>query len=267
MAFCAPGGKTPVIGWDYPEYYLAQVTFKAEEVERNPKAPRWEKAQKAEINFWRKWRKNILYKNITPDTDWAEVLKRTGGPLPAGKVLDIGCGPISVLNFFRGDGMRPIGIDPLAELYAREQIVEWKKGWEPITMVSLSAEKLPFANEYMDHLICFNVLDHVADAVAMLKEMLRVLRPGGTIRIYIHTFSRWLKKLLFFDSPHLSHWEHIEFSKLLESSGLEIIQENIESALFFELPSGFYATLRYFSYWIASKAVKTSYFLLKKPNG
>lgn len=235
----------------------------AQQVRREPVGKRWRKAQAAEAAFWRSWRQNVLYQHISLSDFWEEVVAKTGGPLPAGKTLDVGCGPVSVLNFCRHQQTQPIGLDPLAALYAQEGLIECKSGWRPMPLINLTAERLPFADNSLDHVICFNVLDHVADAPAVLKEMWRVLKIGATLRVYVHTFAGWIKRMLFFDTPHVYHWDHHEFEYMVENCGFEI-RHRLKEAKTFDLPPGWWGKWRYFAYWFATKVAFTSYFLLQK---
>ncbi|MGO9451715.1 MAG: class I SAM-dependent methyltransferase [Candidatus Binataceae bacterium] len=45
--------------------------------------------------------------------------------------------------------------------------------------VSCNLELLPFANEQFDTVLCNAVLEHVASLEGVMKELVRVLRPGG----------------------------------------------------------------------------------------
>lgn len=44
-----------------------------------------------------------------------------------------------------------------------------------------SLEALPFTDEAFDTVVCTDVLEHVADEIAVLNELYRVLKPGGTL--------------------------------------------------------------------------------------
>ena len=51
--------------------------------------------------------------------------------------------------------------------------------------VSADALELPFSNATFDRIICSEVLEHIGDDSAAIGELVRVLRPGGTIAITV----------------------------------------------------------------------------------
>jgi len=51
--------------------------------------------------------------------------------------------------------------------------------------VSGDALKLPFSNETFDRIICSEVLEHIPDDEIAIKELARVLRPGGSIAVTV----------------------------------------------------------------------------------
>ena len=253
----APGGRDDIRLIPHGE----GTTFKATYSHLPSVKPssRWQVAQQAEVAFWRGWRQNALYGHVNLPEFWQDVIDKTGGPIPPGQVLDVGCGPVSVLNFFRDEGTRPLGLDPLAERYTSEGLVEHREHWQPITLAAVPAEQIPLPTGSVDHVICFNVLDHVADAPAVLAEIHRVLKPAGSYRFYVHTFAPWIKRFLFFDKPHTYHWDHGEFGRLLNTAGFDV-SGHLKEPKTFDLPSGWLSKLRHFPYYVATKVAFTSYF-------
>src|SRR5574341_386911 len=104
--------------------------------------------------------------------------------LYAGKdVLEIGCG-IGTDGFeFAKRGARYVGIDLTANsvAIAKERFDLFKvKG----TLKVVNAEEgLPFENESFDHIYSFGVIHYSPRSEAIVDEMFRVLRPGGSFTV------------------------------------------------------------------------------------
>ena len=59
-----------------------------------------------------------------------------------------------------------------------------------VDIVYSSGSSLPFESEYADEIICIHVLEHITDLEPVLKELHRILKPGGRLRIWVpHCFS------------------------------------------------------------------------------
>ena len=59
-----------------------------------------------------------------------------------------------------------------------------------VDIVYRGGGSLPFKTECVDEIICIHVLEHVTDLEPLLKEMHRILKPGGKLRIWVpHCFS------------------------------------------------------------------------------
>lgn len=97
-------------------------------------------------------------------------------------VLDVGGGPGYFSAEFRGAGATYVGLDPAVGDFATD-------GVAVSGMVRGSGTALPVRSGVVDVCYSSNVLEHVSTPEAMLEEMLRVTRPGGTIFV---SFTPWL---------------------------------------------------------------------------
>lgn len=58
-----------------------------------------------------------------------------------------------------------------------------------ITPVECNLEKIPLPDASIDFAMCNFVLEHVADPFALIDELIRLVRPGGTILLAVPSFS------------------------------------------------------------------------------
>jgi predicted SAM-dependent methyltransferase len=69
-----------------------------------------------------------------------------------------------------------------------------------VNLVCDLAQGLPLASGSVDEVICVHVLEHINDLKAIMKEIHRVLKPGGILKIWVpHCFS----PIAFGDSTHV----------------------------------------------------------------
>jgi ubiquinone/menaquinone biosynthesis C-methylase UbiE len=100
------------------------------------------------------------------------------------RVLDVGCGPFPNLLVFANCERH--GVDPLVERYraAGYPLEAWTA--EGFTYHAAPAERMPFPDDYFDVVVSVNAIDHVDDFAAVAREIQRVLRPGGRLRLQVN---------------------------------------------------------------------------------
>lgn len=121
-------------------------------------------------------------------------------------VLDYGCGPGHDLVGFaaHSPGVRLIGVDvsPTSLEQARERL-SLHGNTPSLLHIDERAERLPIGTASVDHVHCSGVLHHVPEPVAVLRELARVLKPGGRLRlmvynydcVWLHLFAAYLYRL------------------------------------------------------------------------
>ena len=110
------------------------------------------------------------------------------------RVLDVGCGEgRHSIGAWLEAKVDVTGID-LSEkdLATAEQRKEEASPWlngddngRSLTFQQADATQLPFADHSFDKVICSEVLEHIPDYQAVLKEIRRVLKPGGLLAISV----------------------------------------------------------------------------------
>ncbi|MFX0137112.1 MAG: class I SAM-dependent methyltransferase [Candidatus Hodarchaeota archaeon] len=104
-------------------------------------------------------------------------------------ILEIGCGTGTDGFEFAKNGARYVGIDltPNSIKLAKERFklfnVEGK--FEIVN----AEETLPFPDNSFDHIYSFGVIHHTPNSEAIVNEMYRVLRPGGTFNVMLYNRS------------------------------------------------------------------------------
>jgi len=125
--------------------------------------------------------------------------------LPGISLLDVGCGPGSITAEFAdrvSPGGNVLGIDYSSEVVERAADT-YASTEVDLAFAQMDLYALDVADDSFDVVHAHQVLQHVSDPVAALREMHRVARPGGIIAVRDADYAgmHWAP-----DSPQLDTW-------------------------------------------------------------
>ncbi|HKG60890.1 MAG TPA: class I SAM-dependent methyltransferase [Pyrinomonadaceae bacterium] len=130
----------------------------------------------------------ILYE--VEDTHWwyvgrrriiQSLVEKISTTLKTEKILDVGCGTGANLKMLAAYGKAEgVDISPQAVDFCHER---------GLSSVKLGAiEQLPYESDSFELVTALDVIEHLDDDVAGLREMRRVLRPQGRILVFVPAF-------------------------------------------------------------------------------
>ena len=120
------------------------------------------------------------------------------GQLPVDAYLDAGCGDGRYLAALPGLGPLPgrvVGVDIAESILATARRATAQAGLEP-ELVRANLEQLPLGDAEFDLVVSIQVLEHLLDPAAGLRELARVTRPGGTLVLSTDNRRRLITKTL-----------------------------------------------------------------------
>ena len=104
---------------------------------------------------------------------------------PGTKLLEVGVGTGLALETYPEDA-EVVGVDLSESMLAEaEQLID-DSGWDHVRVMPMNAENLEFEDSSFDVVTSFHTISVVSDPEAMMSEMVRVCRPGGSILIVNH---------------------------------------------------------------------------------
>lgn len=140
------------------------------------------------------------------------------------QVLDVGCGHGRSLMEIaaRAAQGRTVGIDPsklMVEIAAKRNRTLIEAG--RIDVVLSGVESLPFPDAMFDKALCVHVLYFWKDAEISLREIGRVLKPGGRLALLFRTDAD-LKAIASFPAEIYSFPRLADVRTVLERAGMDV---------------------------------------------
>ena len=135
----------------------------------------------------------IVLTNMSPDTKFV-FDRMTAATIDAvdahsgEEIMDLACGrAIDAFNLAL-KGALVFGLEPSDIMLAKS--LEWvEKGKShPVIFVRAIAEYLPLRDNSLDKLVCKGAIDHFVDVDVTLKEVARILKPGGRLIVSVANF-------------------------------------------------------------------------------
>jgi len=151
---------------------------------------------------WYEKERHLPYHRMLDDLE-VELVEQYG----VGKdVLEVGCGTGLILHRTARFARTAVGIDLSGGMLVKAQ----QRG---LSVAQASATELPFASASVDVAYSFKVLAHIPDIQGALREMARVVRPGGWVLAEFYN-ARSLRRLVKAMKPpskvsDTTHDEHV----------------------------------------------------------
>jgi SAM-dependent methyltransferase len=140
-------------------------------------------------------------------------------------ILDVGCGTgANLLLLSKYGDAEGVDISEEALAFCRERGLEKVKHG--------AAEELPYEDGTFDLVTAFDVVEHMDDDVAGLREMRRVLRPGGRVLLFVPTFM-FLWGVQDEVSNHRRRYRLPELHRALAEAGFEVERSTYANITFF----------------------------------
>jgi 2-polyprenyl-3-methyl-5-hydroxy-6-metoxy-1,4-benzoquinol methylase len=144
--------------------------------------------------------------------------------------LDVGCGLGRLSEICLGSADLVFGVD-LSDAVTEAARLITTSSFVPI---KASGDSIPLVDESIDFVFCWGVLHHTKDPAGTLQDLWRVVKPGGSLAIWVYAKNKiYLKRSL------LAHY----FSHLDEQEMLEVADVLADTAHALQLTSQSYLSM------------------------
>ena len=143
-------------------------------------------------------RSSVTWCIRAPLAAWLREQAERAAQRGAHDVLDVGCGVKAYAPFFAG-ATRYVGVDLPGNRFAD---------------IAGPADAIPVDDASFDLVLCLQVLEHVPDPAAVVRELRRVVKPGGRVLASTHGV------YVYHPNPDdLWRWTHTGLERLFRAHG------------------------------------------------
>jgi len=168
-----------------------------------------------ESHWWYVGRRNLILDQIAQFYGGKQGLR----------ALDIGCGTGLFIEFLKRYG-RVVGLDFSSDA------LEFSRKRGCSELVRGDGAVLPFGADTFDLLTANDLIEHLDDDVAALREFLRVLKPGGRAFVFVPAF-QFLWSLQDEVAHHRRRYTSEEIRLVLKKAGFQVVRVTYANALLF----------------------------------
>jgi len=147
------------------------------------------------------------------------------------RILDVGCGTGATMSDLENHGW-VVGLD------RSMSALKFCRTRQLSRLVSSEAGEIPFRDDTFDAVVALDVLEHVEDDSQVLREIERVLRPGGLVIVTVPAF-RFLWSRHDEALHHLRRYRAPEIGTGMRNAGFEMLKLSYAMFLLF-LPVALY---------------------------
>jgi 2-polyprenyl-3-methyl-5-hydroxy-6-metoxy-1,4-benzoquinol methylase/GT2 family glycosyltransferase len=152
------------------------------------------------------------------------------GSMPRRRILDLGCSGGLFAAHARAAGHQVTGID-------RVEIPGVRGRTDQFIKASLEDGIPAAAGGDFDVVVAADVIEHLPQPGAVLREACRVLRPGGQVLLSVPNFAHWYPRMRvaagqfgydrrgILDETHLRFFTRATLRRLVRASGFDILEE------------------------------------------
>jgi SAM-dependent methyltransferase len=166
-------------------------------------------AQLSDTYFWNTAHNDVTLRALSPHL--RRLAAGAGRPL---RILDLGCGPGNTLRLLDAHGIA-FGVE-----YSTVALgVARRRGLTRV--VAGNGLQLPVRSGSMDCVVALDVVEHFADDLAVVREALRILRPGGLLAASVPAFmSLWRSHDEMYG--HHRRYSRAQFRSVLTRAGFAV---------------------------------------------